>query len=110
MTGAFIKICTFSEISSEQIKVVNVNGREIVLIKANELIYALDNICTHDGGELGDGTIIDGQIQCPRHGARFDLKTGAATQMPAAVGITAYPVKVEDGKVFLAVPDYGRRK
>jgi len=105
MTGTFIKICSFSEISSGQIRVVNIDGREIALVREDEHIYALDNICTHDGGDLGDGTIIDGQIQCPRHGARFDLKTGAVTQMPAAVGITTYPVRVENGVVFLAAPD-----
>ncbi len=105
MTGQLTRACSLSEIPSGQLKVVKINGRDIVLVAENGAVYALDNVCTHDGGDLGDGDIIDGQIQCPRHGARFDIKTGAVTQMPAAVGISTYEVKIENGEVFLEVPE-----
>ena len=57
------------------------------------IFIAIDNICTHDGGNLGEGNVVKGQIQCPRHGARFDLKTGQVTRMPAVIGINTYESK-----------------
>jgi len=105
MIQSFIPICALSEISPGQIKAVRIGDKEILLVRENGNLFALDNVCTHDGGDLGDGTIIDGQIQCPRHGARFDLKTGAVTQMPAAIGIKTYKVKIENGDVLLDISD-----
>jgi 3-phenylpropionate/trans-cinnamate dioxygenase ferredoxin subunit len=102
MTGQFIKACAFKEVFLGKGKVVKIGDREIVLIRDGDDIYALDNICTHDGGELGDGAVNDRQIECPRHGAKFDIKTGAATQMPAIVGVQTYTAKVENGDVFVA--------
>jgi len=65
--------------------------------------YAVQDLCTHDDGPLGEGTLVDGQIQCPRHGARFDVKTGAVGRMPAIVPIRVYPVKVEGEDVLVQI-------
>ncbi len=96
-----MKVCGENEIPEGSIRNFNVGGKSIAVAKYNGELYAVDDICTHDGGDLGDGDIVDGQIQCPRHGARFDLKTGEATQMPAVIGIGTYKVKVENGIVMI---------
>ena len=56
----------------------------VALFNLNGEIYAIEDVCTHDGGPLVEGTIVDGcEVQCPRHGARFDIRTGAAVRFPA---------------------------
>ena len=105
MVREFIKACAENEIEEGTVITVEVNDRPLALAKFEGVIYAIDDICTHDGGDLGDGDVVKGQIQCPRHGARFDLKTGQVTRMPAIVGIKTYEVKLENGNVFIAMPD-----
>lgn len=103
MTDGFVKVCDDSELADGGVKTISVDDKLILLARYNGVIYAVDDVCTHDGGELGDGDLVDGQVQCPRHGARFDLKTGDATRMPAIIGIETYEVKVENGQIFVAV-------
>jgi 3-phenylpropionate/trans-cinnamate dioxygenase ferredoxin subunit len=85
------------------VRTVEVNGRPIVLVRYDGTIYALDDLCTHDGGSLGDGGAIGGEIVCPRHGARFDIRTGAATRTPAAFGIKTYDVIIEGDDVYVGI-------
>jgi 3-phenylpropionate/trans-cinnamate dioxygenase ferredoxin subunit len=102
MDSRFSEVCKLNDISEGTTKVVSVNGTSVLLAKLGGNLYAIDNICSHDGGDLGEGVLIDGQVECPRHGARFDITTGEATQMPAAVGVDKYEVKVENGRVYVA--------
>jgi 3-phenylpropionate/trans-cinnamate dioxygenase ferredoxin subunit len=68
-------------------------------------VYCIDDTCTHDGGTLGDGEVSGHCIACPRHGAKFDLRTGDALTMPATEPTVSHEVKVEDGKVFVKLND-----
>jgi metal-sulfur cluster biosynthetic enzyme/nitrite reductase/ring-hydroxylating ferredoxin subunit len=63
--------------------------------------YALDDVCTHDGGPLAGGELTDYKVACPRHGAKFDIRTGAALSMPAVRATQSHDVKVEDGGVWV---------
>ena len=76
----FIPVARTSEIPESEKRLVEVGERLIVLIHAAGHFYALDDVCTHDGGPLSEGPLdaAAGTIACPRHGARFDIKTGAA--------------------------------
>ncbi len=103
--GKYVKVCRDDELADGSTRNISVNGLSLILVRDNDHIYALDNMCTHDGGDLSEGKIINGQIQCPRHGALFDLKTGDATQMPAVIGINTYDVKIEDGNVLVALKE-----
>jgi nitrite reductase/ring-hydroxylating ferredoxin subunit len=60
-------------------------------------------LCTHDNGTLTDGELIDGEIECPRHGGRFDLKTGAVTALPPMFPIKTFPVRVEGDHIQVAL-------
>ncbi|HET6631171.1 MAG TPA: non-heme iron oxygenase ferredoxin subunit [Rhodanobacteraceae bacterium] len=63
-------------------------------------LYAVEDTCTHDGGELAGGEVHGFEVECPRHGARFDLRTGAVTAPPAVVPIASFPVKEEAGRIW----------
>ncbi len=99
----YIPVAKTSEISDPGSLLVEVDERLIVLIHAAGHFYALDDVCTHDGGPLSDGPVdaASGNIACPRHGAKFDLKSGAAVSMPATKATVSHEVKVEERQVFV---------
>ena len=65
---------------------------------------AIDDVCTHDEGDLGDGELDGTAVECPRHGGRFDLFTGRVLALPPVIPVRAYPVHVEDGIVMVDLP------
>lgn len=106
MAVEFTRVCHESEIEEKKIMTATVNGLPVILTRENGSIYALEGICSHDGGGFESGTkLIDSQIECPRHGARFSIRTGDATQMPAIIGVDTYKVKVENGDVYVGIDE-----
>ena len=103
----FHSVAKVSEVADPGSMLVEVDERLIVLIHAAGHFYALDDVCTHDGGPLSDGPLDAkaGTIACPRHGAQFDIKTGAAVTMPATKPTIAHEVKVEGGQIFVRLND-----
>ncbi len=99
----FISVAQSSDIADPGSMLIEVEDRLLVLIHAAGHFYALDDICTHDGGPLSDGPVDAerGTIACSRHGAQFDAKTGAAVTMPATQATVAHEVKVENGQVLV---------
>ena len=71
---------------------------------AGDDFYAIDDLCTHDNGPLGDCDLEGATIECPRHGAKFDVRDGAALTMPAIVPISTYPVRVVGDDIQIALP------
>jgi 3-phenylpropionate/trans-cinnamate dioxygenase ferredoxin subunit len=101
----FIKVADLQEIPLGASKLVEVDNVRVALFNLEGAIYAIEDVCTHDGGPLVEGTVVDGcQVQCPRHGARFDIRTGAAVRFPAFEPTQTYAVRVEDGAVWIARP------
>ena len=101
---AFVKVGTKSDVVPGEVKVFEVNGRSIAVANLDgEKIYAVDNLCTHDNGPLGEGILADGMIECPRHGARFDIATGQVRALPAVRPIKTYPVKLEENDILVDV-------
>ena len=99
----FIPVADVSEVPDPGSTLVEIDDRLVALVHAAGHWYALDDVCTHDGGPLSDGP-IDAEaatIACPRHGAKFDLKTGAALTMPAIKPTVAHEVKVEGNRVLV---------
>ena len=106
MVGQFVRVCAMAEIEEGKTRVFNVKNQPVILAKVDGAIYALEGICSHDGGEFGDGErLINGQIECPRHGARFNIKTGEVGRMPAVVGIKSFETKADNGDVYIAIDD-----
>jgi 3-phenylpropionate/trans-cinnamate dioxygenase ferredoxin subunit len=103
----FVAVAKTSEIPDPGKMLVEVEDRLVVLIHAAGNWYALDDICTHDGGPLSEGPLdpTHGTIACPRHGAKFDIKSGAALTMPATRPTRAHEVKVEGEQVFVRLQD-----
>jgi 3-phenylpropionate/trans-cinnamate dioxygenase ferredoxin subunit len=95
----FERVAGAADVPEGTVKVFHAGGRSIALCNLDGTLYALDNLCTHDGGPLGEGTLYDGTVECPRHGARFDVKTGAVKALPAVRPVRTYPVKVDEDEV-----------
>ncbi len=101
MAGQFVAVAKAADIAEGQFKVVDVKGKRLLICHANGGWYAVDDTCTHDDGPLGDGWLDGTTIECPRHGARFDVKTGKVVCLPAAVPINSYAVKVDGVQVLV---------
>jgi len=92
-----------SGIAPGQMRIVEAGGARIALCNVGGAFYAIEDVCTHDEGPLGEGTLVGDQVECPRHGARFDVRTGQAARMPAVVPVRTFPVRVENGDVIIEV-------
>ena len=99
----FVKVASTADIAPGQVNVYAVNGRSIAVSNVNGTFYAIDDICTHDGGSLDQGQLEGDQIECPRHGALFDVKTGRALTLPAVMPVQSYAVEVADGEIKVQV-------
>ncbi|MCC6124204.1 MAG: non-heme iron oxygenase ferredoxin subunit [Pirellulales bacterium] len=97
----FIPVCKTFDIPDPGKEVFEVEERFIVVFHLDGEWHALDDRCTHDGGPLGQGWIEGFQIICPRHGARFDIRTGQALTMPAVRATAAHEVKIDGDRVFV---------
>lgn len=103
----FVRVADVADFADPDRQLVEVGDVLVVVVHAGGKFYALDDVCTHDGGPLSDGEIDPAActIACPRHGAKFDLATGAAKTMPATKPTVAHEVKVEDGGVLVKLCD-----
>ena len=96
----FVPVARESDVAPGEVKVVEANGKSLALGHCDDGSWgAIDNVCTHDGGVLGEGELEDCLVECPRHGARFDLATGEVKALPAVFPVNAYPVRVVNGQV-----------
>jgi 3-phenylpropionate/trans-cinnamate dioxygenase ferredoxin subunit len=101
---AFERIGTKSDIPAGTVKVFDVDGRSLCVANLDGAeFYAIDNLCTHDNGPLGEGKLDGSLVECPRHGARFDVKTGAVRALPAVRPVRTYPVQVQGDEVAVDV-------
>ncbi len=76
-------------------------GRNLAVSNIGGELYAIDDVCTHDGGPLGEGRLRGERLICPRHGAAFDPRTGKVLTLPAVRDVNAYPVTVEGDEVYV---------
>lgn len=99
----------FAVVPCEQLPVgerlfLEVEGRPIVLFNLAGRLFAIGDMCSHDHAPLGEGEVEGEQIICPRHGARFDIRTGRVLSLPAVTDIPAYPVRVRGGMIEIGLP------
>jgi 3-phenylpropionate/trans-cinnamate dioxygenase ferredoxin subunit len=100
----FIKVAETSEIPVGRVKVVVVGDKRIALCNVGGEFFAIDDLCTHDGGPLDQGELAGDVIECPRHGARFNVRTGKVLALPAVKPLNTYPLRVEGSDIQVAVP------
>ncbi|MDG3005271.1 non-heme iron oxygenase ferredoxin subunit [Paludisphaera mucosa] len=98
-----VKIAAASELAPGGKKLVDVDGRALALFRVGDEYYVIDDVCTHDGGPLAEGELDGVQVECPRHGARFDVRTGAAVRFPAIEPVPTHPVEVRDDGVYVRI-------
>jgi len=99
----FYPVVPVDEIPDGERLFVDINDKPVVILNIRGEFFAMADVCTHDDGPLGDGMLDDHQIICPRHGARFDVRTGTALTLPAVLDAPVYPVRVVDGQVEIGV-------
>ena len=82
---------------------VTVAGRDVALYTAEGAVYATDNLCTHGNARLCDGFLEGHEIECPLHQGRFDVRSGQPLCEPVTAPLRSYPVKIEDGRVWIQI-------
>jgi len=81
---------------------VMVDGVPVLLCSVDGEVYAVEDVCTHDGGALDAGELDGCRVMCPRHGALFDVTTGKALTLPAVMPLPTYAVRVDGDDVFIS--------
>jgi len=95
----WVTVAREGELAPGEFQVVDVNDTQIAVFNLGGEFYAIADVCTHDAGQLTGGTIEGDEIVCPRHGARFSIRTGAALTAPAYEPTDTFPVRVEAGQI-----------
>ena len=95
-----VPVARLDEIEPGTARVVEVDGQSIALCRTEDgNLYAIENRCTHDDGPLGEGELDGDRIECPRHGALFDVTNGRAMTLPAIGKVSCFAVNVSDGDI-----------
>ena len=102
-TGEWLDAASVDDIPPDDVIGVHVGGRDIALYRVDGEVFATDNLCSHGQARLCDGFLLGHEIECPFHQGRFDVRTGQATCVPATEAIRSFPVKIEAGRVCVAL-------
>jgi len=86
-------------------RIFEAEGLRIAICRVDGRVYAVEDRCSHDDGPLGEGCIIGHAIECPRHGARFDVRDGSVLRMPAAFPVRTFPVTERDGQIWVEIEE-----
>jgi 3-phenylpropionate/trans-cinnamate dioxygenase ferredoxin subunit len=97
----WIEVPSAGGVRDGEVRPVAVEGRGLVFARCEGVLRAVEDRCSHDDGPLGEGALAGCDVVCPRHGARFDLRDGRATRMPAVRGIRSVPVREDGGRVLV---------
>jgi len=99
----FVRVAKTEDIADGQTRSYKLGELRVAICHIGERYYAIEDVCTHDGAPLGEGSLKDFEIECPRHGARFDVRDGHVTRMPAAAAVDSFKVKVDNGEIFVEI-------
>ena len=103
MSDGFVTVAKAGQIPVGAAQVVRVGDQSLAVFHLADGYHVLDDVCTHDGGPLAEGVLDGDVIECPRHGARFDVRTGAAIQLPAFEPVETHEVRLEGDTVQVGV-------
>jgi 3-phenylpropionate/trans-cinnamate dioxygenase ferredoxin subunit len=100
-SDGFVTVARVGDVPPGGVKVVRVGDVPVALFHLDDGYWAIEDVCTHDGGPVAEGCLANGEIECPRHGARFDVRTGAVRSFPATSPVTTYAVRVVADEIQL---------
>lgn len=100
----WVTVAKASEVAPSTVQVVEADGLRLALCNTGDGFYAIDDVCTHDGGPLDQGELDGDEIECPRHGARFDVKTGRALCLPAVRPVKTYATRLAGDTIEVEIP------
>ncbi|RKF49821.1 non-heme iron oxygenase ferredoxin subunit [Paraburkholderia fungorum] len=103
MEKQWMKVIEWAAVPRDDVVAVEAGGRELAIYGVDGEVFATDNICTHGHARLCDGFLEGHEIECPLHQGRFDVRNGRAMCEPLTADIRIYPVKIEDGSVFVEI-------
>ena len=103
-TADYVAVATKDELPNVTRKLLEVDGRSIAVFNIAGTYYCIADVCSHDDGPVAEGELIGNEIECPRHGAHFDVRTGKVLSFPAIVDIPAYPVRVDGDDILIGLP------
>lgn len=98
----YVTVARIGEIPEGGVKIVRVEDQLLAIFHVEGRYYAIDDVCTHDGGPLAEGPLEGHVIECPRHGARFDIRTGAVLCMPATAPVPTHETRVAGDEIQVA--------
>ena len=97
----FVKVAETKDIQSSNMRAIDLDGERVGIANVDRSYYAIENICTHLGGPLNEGKLEGCDIECPRHGSKFDVRTCEPTRPRAQQPVPAYEVKVEENSILV---------
>jgi 3-phenylpropionate/trans-cinnamate dioxygenase ferredoxin subunit len=100
----FIAVGSTDDLPSGKRIFLEIDEQPIVIFNIAENYFAIADVCSHDDGPVGEGRLEGFEIICPRHGARFDVRSGEVLSLPAVVDIPAYPVRIQNGQIEIGLP------
>lgn len=95
----WVDVCAENALTNGENIIVDVDGTEVAIFKIDGQFYAIEDVCTHDGAEIASGELDGDEIICPRHGAKFCVKTGAVKSAPAYEDVATFPIRIEQGQL-----------
>ena len=99
----WVKVAQAGDVPEGKAKVVVAQGQRLALSNVGGNYFAVQDLCTHDNGPLGEGELVGDLIECPRHGARFNVKTGQAVTLPAILPVRTFPVRVMGNEIQVQI-------
>ncbi len=101
----YYPVCPTDELPEGERLFIELGDEQVVIFNLDGEYYAIADTCTHDQGPLGEGEVEGHEIICPRHGARFDIRTGEVLSLPAVQDVSTFPVRVNEGMVEIGVEE-----
>jgi 3-phenylpropionate/trans-cinnamate dioxygenase ferredoxin subunit len=100
----FVVVSKVDDVGDGDRLFIEIDDLQLVLFNIAGEYFAIGDVCSHDDGPLGDGEIDTYDVICPRHGARFDVRSGQVSSLPAVINIPAYPVRLSGDNIEIGIP------
>jgi 3-phenylpropionate/trans-cinnamate dioxygenase ferredoxin subunit len=101
----YLNLARVDQVPPGSLRVFRIKGRRLAVSQVQGEFFAIDDLCTHDEGPLGEGALEGDEVACPRHGARFNVRTGAALSLPAVTPVKVHRVRVVGQNIQVKLSD-----